>query len=194
MSQGQQIKAPSDTEKQWRLMRPVVLIGMMGAGKTSVGTVLARMLGVPFVDSDEEIVRAAKMEITEIFARDGEDFFRARESEILARLLSNEPAIISTGGGAFLSADNRDTIAAQGVSVWLRADLDVLWQRVRSRSNRPLLQTENPKRTLENLLTARTPIYALADVAIECGQGQSIDEMARIVITDLTGRGIIQEV
>ncbi|MDR0808093.1 MAG: shikimate kinase, partial [Gemmobacter sp.] len=119
-----------------RLRKTVVLVGMMGAGKTAVGTALARILAVPFCDSDEEIVKAAQCSIAEIFERDGEPFFRDRESEVIARLLRGRPCILSTGGGAFLSLRNRDLIAGTGISVWLRADLDLLWQRVRHKSTR----------------------------------------------------------
>ncbi len=108
-----------------QLRRSVVLIGMMGAGKTAVGTALARHLDVPFLDSDEEITRAARMTVAEIFARDGEPFFRARESEVLLRLLNGPPAILSTGGGAYLAAQNRQAISAHGVAVWLKADLEL---------------------------------------------------------------------
>jgi shikimate kinase len=106
-----------------RLRKTVVLVGMMGAGKTAVGTALARLLAVPFLDSDEEIVRAANRSIAEIFERDGEPFFRARETEVLSRLLHGEPCVLSTGGGAFLAAVNRELIHQNGVSVWLRARL-----------------------------------------------------------------------
>ncbi|HEY0212773.1 MAG TPA: shikimate kinase [Paenirhodobacter sp.] len=167
------------------LQKPIVLVGMMGAGKTSVGTALARMLQVPFLDSDDEIVRAAQMPIAEIFARDGEPFFRARESEVLARLLGDQPTVISTGGGAFLSEANRALIARQGVSVWLRADLELLWQRVRHKTTRPLLRTADPKGTLEGLLMARAPVYAQAQVAVEAEPELSIERMAQKVISAL---------
>ena len=114
-----------------RLVKTVVLVGMMGAGKTAVGTALARQLGVAFKDSDEEIVRAANRTIAEIFERDGEPFFRARETEVIARLLRGTPCVLSTGGGAFLAEANRSLIHDAGVSVWLKADLELLWQRVR---------------------------------------------------------------
>ena len=120
-----------------RLKKTVVLIGMMGAGKTAVGTALARYLVVPFLDSDDEIVSAANRSIAEIFERDGESFFRAREAEVLARLLRGTPCILSTGGGAFLAQGNRQMIHEAGVSVWLRADVELLWQRVRHKATRP---------------------------------------------------------
>lgn len=117
-------------EVHQKLKKTVVLVGMMGAGKTAVGNALAKSLSVGFLDSDEEIVRAANMSVAEIFSRDGEPFFRARESEVLARLLSGPPCILSTGGGAFLAPGNRELIEQKGIAVWLEADLELLWQRV----------------------------------------------------------------
>lgn len=177
-----------------RLMRPVVLVGMMGAGKTAVGSALARLLAVPFLDSDEEIVKAAQMPIAEIFARDGEAFFRARESEVIARLMSGEPAVISTGGGAFLAERNRELIAERGISVWLQADIELLWQRVRHKTTRPLLQTPDPKGTLTRLLSERAPVYALAQLGVMAEPGLSIEEMARKVTGALRAvPGVIAE-
>lgn len=167
------------------LTRPIVLIGMMGAGKTAVGTQIARLLQVPFVDSDEELVRAAQRSVAEIFERDGEAFFRARESEVLARLMAGPAAVISTGGGAFMSEANRAVIAARGVSVWLQADLDLLWLRVRQNAARPLLRTNDPKRTLADLLAVREPVYGLAQVSVAAEQGIGIDAMAQKVIAQL---------
>ena len=138
-----------------RLKKTVVMVGMMGAGKTAVGTALARLLGVDFVDSDDEISRAADRTIAEIFERDGEDFFRARESEVLARLLRGQPCVLSTGGGAFMAEANRQMIHDNGVSVWLRADLDLLWQRVKHKTTRPLLRTPNPRETLREIHEAQ---------------------------------------
>ncbi len=170
---------------QPQLCRPIVLIGMMGAGKTAVGTQLARILGVPFIDSDSEIERAAQMSVAEIFARDGEAFFRARESEVLSRLMNARPAVLSTGGGAFLSETNRATIAKRGTSVWLKADLEILWNRVRHKTTRPLLRTDDPKATLAGLLAERAPVYALAQVVVEAEPLLSIEGMARKVIDAL---------
>ncbi|MBW6506820.1 MAG: shikimate kinase [Rhodobacteraceae bacterium] len=172
---------PKSGAKPPRLIRPVVLVGMMGAGKTAVGTQLARLLRVGFIDSDAEIERAANRSIAEIFARDGEPFFRARESEVLARLLAGPPAILSTGGGAFMSEHNRAMIAAEGVSVWLRADIALLWQRVKAKSTRPLLRTADPLGTLTALLATRAPIYGLAQVVVEAEAGLSVVGMARKV-------------
>ncbi|WP_347309849.1 shikimate kinase [Defluviimonas sp. SAOS-178_SWC] len=176
-----------------RLKKTVVLIGMMGAGKTAVGNALARMLGVDFVDSDDEIERAANMTVADIFQRDGEAFFRAREAEVLARLLGGRPCILSTGGGAFLSEGNRTQIAARGVAVWLKADLDLLWQRVRHKTTRPLLRTADPKATLANLLNAREGIYAKAEITVEARPHYSVEEMAEEVIEALSLRPDILE-
>ena len=176
-----------------RLKKTVVMVGMMGAGKTAVGTAVARSLGVPFVDSDEEIVRAAQRSIAEIFERDGEPFFRARETEVLARLLRGAPCILSTGGGAFLSEANRNLVQEAGVSVWLRADLDLLWQRVRHKTTRPLLRTANPRETLRQLYEARVPHYSLADIAVDSAADLSIDEMAAKVVSALAARPDVLE-
>ncbi|WP_141693215.1 shikimate kinase [Thioclava sp. SK-1] len=165
-----------------RLARTVVLVGMMGSGKTSVGTALARKLNVPFLDSDEEIERAAQMSVAEIFERDGESFFRARESEVLSRLLTGPPAIVSTGGGAFLAANNREMIARQGVSIWLEADVDILWNRVKGKTNRPLLRSPNPRATLERILSERVAIYRQAQLKVTAQSGFSVDVMAAKVI------------
>ncbi|MFN6978112.1 MAG: shikimate kinase [Gemmobacter sp.] len=177
----------------WRLRKTVVLVGMMGAGKTAVGTQLARSLGCAFTDSDDEIMRAANMTIPEIFARDGEAFFRAREAEVLARLLRGPTQVLSTGGGAFLSPANRAAIAERAVSVWLRAEVEVLWSRVRHRSHRPLLRTADPRGTLAALAQARAPVYALADVTVDSLPGLSIDAMAQRVIAALAARGDVVE-
>lgn len=164
------------------------MIGMMGAGKTAVGQAVARNLGVPFVDSDEEIVRAADRSIAEIFERDGEAFFRARESEVLGRLLRGTPCILSTGGGAFLAEANRALLHDHGVSVWLRVDMDLLWQRVRHKTTRPLLRTPNPRETLRRLYEARLPFYQLADMTVESAPELSVEDMAQRVVLALAGR------
>jgi shikimate kinase len=176
-----------------RLRKTVALIGMMGAGKTAVGHALARMLAVPFLDSDEEIERAAMMSVAEIFRRDGEAFFRARESEVLARLMAGPACVLSTGGGAFLVAANRAIIAGNGVAVWLRADLDLLWQRVRHKTTRPLLHTADPKATLGALFQAREPVYALAEIIVEAQPDLSVEAMADKVLAALSARQDILE-
>lgn len=176
-----------------RLKKTVVMVGMMGAGKTAVGTALARLLAVPFVDSDEEIVLAADRSIAEIFQRDGEAFFRARETEVLSRLLRGQPCVLSTGGGAFLSDINRQLISENGVSVWLRADLELLWQRVRHKSNRPLLRTSNPRETLRSLYEDRLPYYEMADVAVDSSAELSVEDMARRVVEALATKACVVE-
>jgi shikimate kinase len=176
-----------------RLKKTVVMVGMMGAGKTAVGTAVARALGVAFRDSDEEIVKAANRSIAEIFERDGEPFFRARETEVLGRLLRGEPYILSTGGGAFLSEANRGLIHQAGVAVWLRADLDLLWQRVRHKTTRPRLRTANPRETLRALYEARVPFYSLADIVVDSAADLSVDEMAAKVVAALAARPDVLE-
>ncbi len=176
-----------------RLKKTVVMIGMMGAGKTAVGTALARHLGVPFLDSDEEIVKAADRSISEIFERDGEAFFRARETEVIRRLLRGDPCILSTGGGAFLTEVNRKLIHDVGISVCLRADLDLLWQRVRHKATRPLLRTENPRETLRGLYGARSPVYALADLTVDSEPELSVEDMAVRVVQALLTRDDVLE-
>jgi shikimate kinase len=171
-----------------RLQKTVVMVGMMGAGKSAVGAALARMLKVPCLDSDEEIVRAANATIPEIFERDGEPFFRDREAEVIGRLLRGPPCVLSTGGGAFMAARNREQIHQAGVSVWLRADLDLLWQRVRHKSTRPLLRTANPRETLRALYEARVPVYALADLAVDASPDYSVEQMAARVVEALKTR------
>lgn len=159
----------------------IILIGMMGAGKTAVGQELARILHRPFADSDAEIQRAAAMTIPEIFARDGEAFFRDRETQVIARLLSGAPIVLATGGGAWMRPENRAVIRAAGLAVWLDCDLDTLWHRVRLRGGRPLLETADPRGTLETLLAARRPVYARADVTVRVGPHDSIPQTAQRV-------------
>ncbi len=147
--------------------RPIVLIGMMGAGKTTVGRRLAARLGRHFVDSDEEVERAANMTIPDIFAAHGEADFRAGEARVIARLLRDDGIVLGTGGGAFINPETRALIKTGSISVWIRAELDLLFQRVARRSNRPLLRTANPRETLKGLIEARYPIYAEAHVTVE---------------------------
>ena len=177
----------------YNLKKTVVLVGMMGAGKTAVGTSLAAQLGVVFLDSDAELTVAANQSIAEIFERDGEEFFRKRETEVIKRLLVEEPGILSTGGGAFLAEENRRIIADFGVSVWLRADIELLWARVRHKNTRPLLRTDNPRATLEQLCTTREPSYAKAELSVTARPGYSIEEMADCVVDALLTRADVLE-
>ncbi|WP_255415102.1 shikimate kinase [Tropicimonas sp. IMCC34011] len=176
-----------------RLKKPVALVGMMGAGKTAVGQALARRLGVPFVDSDSEIVKAANMSIAEIFERDGEPFFRLKERQVLRRLITGEPAILSTGGGAYLASENREIISRNGVAVWLKVDIATLWSRVRHKDTRPLLRTADPRATLERIASEREPVYALADLTAEADPSYSVADMAEEVTRVLATRTDILE-
>ena len=151
--------------------RSVVLVGMMGSGKTSIGKKLALRMGLPFADADVEIETAAGMTIPEIFAKRGEAEFRDGERRVVARLLADRRRVLATGGGAFVNASTREKIAAQGVSVWLKADFDVLMRRVRKRSNRPLLATADPDATMKRLIEERYPVYALADTVVVSSDG-----------------------
>ncbi|SIQ65716.1 shikimate kinase [Rhizobium sp. RU35A] len=147
--------------------RNLIFVGLMGAGKSAIGRIVAQQLAMPFVDTDAEIERVSRMTIPELFAAYGEAEFRALETRVIERLLKSGPRVVSTGGGAFINERTRAVIRSGGLSLWLRADLDVLWDRVNKRDNRPLLKTENPKQTLENLMHQRYPIYAEADVTVE---------------------------
>ena len=175
------------------LKKTVVLVGMMGAGKTAVGKALAAHLQVPFLDSDEEIIKAANMSIAEIFERDGEAFFRDRETEVISRLLQERTGILSTGGGAYLAERNRLMISEKGVAVWLKADLDLLWARVRHKNTRPLLRTANPRETLKQLCAMREPLYAKADLAVQGSAEYSIEDMRDAVIKTLKSRPDVLE-
>lgn len=176
-----------------RLKKTVVLVGMMGAGKTAIGTQLARKLGVRFIDSDAEIERAANMEIAEIFSRYGEPFFRQKESQIIARLLTGRPGVLSTGGGAFMQAENRALIAELGVSVWLKVDLATLWQRVKQKETRPLLKTADPRGTLARLLEERTPVYAQAQITVETLRDHTVEQSTDRVLAALAAEPDILE-
>jgi shikimate kinase len=178
----------------YRLKKSVAMVGMMGAGKTAVGTAVARMLRVPFLDSDREIEKAANMTIAEIFSRDGEAFFRERETEVIERLLKTRRCILSTGGGAFLFERNRRIIAEKGVAVWLRADLDLLWSRVRHKTTRPLLRTAHPRATLAELYERRVPEYAKAEIVVDADPEFSVEQMAERVIAALATHPEVLEV
>jgi shikimate kinase len=147
--------------------RSIVLIGLMGAGKTAVGRRLANRLDLPFIDADTEIELAAGASVSEIFAEHGEAYFRQGERKVIARLLENGPQVLATGGGAYMNADTRANIKAHGLSVWLKADIKVLMKRVGRRDNRPLLTAGDPEKVMKKLMEQRYPIYAEADVTVE---------------------------
>ncbi len=149
--------------------RTIALVGLMGAGKSSIGRRLAHALGLPFKDADEEVERAAARTVAEIFTELGEAAFRDGERRVIARLLDEPPHVLATGGGAFMHPDTRALIKAKAVSVWLKADLDVLLSRVSRRNDRPLLKNEDPRTVLERLAAERNPTYALADITVESG-------------------------
>jgi shikimate kinase len=145
----------------------VVLVGLMGAGKTSVGRRLAERLKVSFIDADHEIERAAGCSVTDFFEKFGEKEFREGEKRVITRLLNLEPCILATGGGAYMASETRELIKKKAVSLWIRADLDVLNGRLARRSGRPLLQTNDPRATIKKLMETRYPIYAEADITVE---------------------------
>ncbi|WP_395685894.1 shikimate kinase [Aestuariivirga sp.] len=162
--------------------RPIVLVGLMGAGKTSVGRRLADKLGLDFIDADHEIERAAGKSITDIFADHGEAYFREGERRVIQRLLGNGAQVLATGGGAYINDETRARIQEAGVSVWLKASLPILMKRVAKRQDRPLLQTEDPEAVMRNLMEKRYPVYALADVTVESRDvqhGQMVNDVIR---------------
>ncbi len=175
-----------------RLLRPVVLVGLMGAGKTSVGRRLAAQLGAGFVDSDEEVERAARMTIPEIFAQYGEPEFRDGERRVISRLLERGPQIIATGGGAWMNALTREAIRERGATVcWLRAELDTLLGRVARKggATRPLLAVGDPRRTLGDLMAVRYPVYAEADVTVDSHAGERHEAVVARILDALVARG-----
>jgi shikimate kinase len=147
--------------------RSIVMVGLMGCGKSAVGRRLATRLGLPFVDADEEIEKAAGKTIEDIFAEHGEPYFRDGERKVLARLLRSGPQVLATGGGAFMNSESREAIAQVGVSIWLKADLALLVRRVAKRNNRPLLKNGDPEVVLQTLIDTRYPLYAEANITVE---------------------------
>src|SRR6056297_693452 len=176
-----------------RLVRTVVLVGMMGAGKTAVGRAIAARLGVDMRDSDAEIVASAQLSIAEIFDRYGEPFFREKESAVIARLLDGPVCILSTGGGAWMTERNRALLTGQAAVLWLEADLELLWSRVRNKTTRPLLRTDDPRRTLQEILTERTPVYSLAPLKVHVEPGWTISQTAGRVLRRLIEAGAVAE-
>ena len=151
--------------------RTIALVGLMGAGKSTVGKRLADRLNRQFYDSDNEIEKAAGLSISDIFTLHGEAEFRRGERRVLERLLNEEPHVLATGGGAYLDPETRDLLREKAVTIWLNADLETLWRRVSRRGHRPLLKAENPKGVLSRLLTERTPIYEQADLVVRSEEG-----------------------
>jgi shikimate kinase len=147
--------------------RSIVFVGLMGAGKTAIGRKVAQALALPFIDSDQEIETVSRMSIPELFERYGEPEFRALEQRVIERLLREGPRVVSTGGGAYMNAQTREGIAAHGVAVWLKADLNLLMERVAKKQNRPLLKNPDPRAVMQRLIDDRYPIYAKADVTVE---------------------------
>jgi shikimate kinase len=179
-----QIRQTSGTAGRARGFMPcrtVVLVGLMGVGKTKIGRRLATRLNLPFFDSDTEIEAAAGESIPEIFRNRGETVFRDGERRVIARLLTQPIHILATGGGAFMDPVTRAAITKRGVSVWLRADLDVLLARVSRRSNRPLLQQDDPRDVLAGLIEQRYPVYAEADLVIDSGEGPAEQTVTRVI-------------
>lgn len=167
--------------------RSVVLVGMMGAGKSSIGRRVALRLNIPFIDADAEIEKAAGMTISDIFAVRGEAEFRAGETRVIGRLLEGGPQVLATGGGAFINPDTRAAIAAKGISIWLKAEFDVLMKRIKRRQDRPLLRTADPAATLRRLMEERDPIYALADLPVQSREVMH-DKMVDEIVEALAGR------
>lgn len=167
--------------KTLKLPKTLVLVGMMGAGKTAIGRRIAARLCVPFVDADDEIVSAAGCSIEDIFETYGEAAFRSGERRVIERLLERPIHVLATGGGAFIDPETRKAIRGRCISVWLRADLDVLWQRVSRRSDRPMLMTADPRATLEKLVEKRYPVYAEADITVDSFDGPPEDVVDRVI-------------
>ena len=164
-----------------RLDRPVVLVGMMGVGKSTVGRKLATLLDLPFVDADDEIAKAAQLSIPEIFDRFGEEYFRDGERRVIARLIEGGPSVIATGGGAFAQDETRALILEHGIAVWLDSDVETLVDRVSRKDTRPLLRDGDPAEILTRLKSERDPLYALAPIHVKSGRGPHGDAVGRIV-------------
>jgi shikimate kinase len=183
--QGAMMTLPAESPLRNQLVsrlgkRAIVFVGLMGAGKTSIGRRVAQALDLPFVDSDHEIETVSRLSIAELFERYGEPEFRALEHRVIERLVREGAGVVSTGGGAFINEQTRATVAEHGISVWLKADLDVLMERVSKRQTRPLLKTADPRGTMAKLINDRYPIYAQADVTVE-----SRDEKREVITAEV---------
>jgi shikimate kinase len=165
----------------------LVLIGLMGAGKSAVGRRLAASLNLPFTDADSEIEAAAGQSIAEIFAEHGEAYFRTGERKVIARLLENGPQVLATGGGAYMDPETRAAVKEHGISIWLKASLRVMMKRVGRRDNRPLLQVDNPETVMKKLMAERNPVYAEADITVESKEAPH-EVMVGSIIDALTAR------
>jgi shikimate kinase len=161
--------------------KSIVLVGLMGAGKSCIGKRLAQRLGLPFTDADHEIEQAAGCSIPEIFQRHGEAAFRDGERRVIARLLDDKPQVLATGGGAFMDPRTRALVHERAISVWLRADLDLLMRRVSRRNDRPLLQVAEPRQKLADLMAQRHPVYAEADLTVDSADGPPEATLERVV-------------
>ena len=179
---------PAPGRQQGSRRQTVVLVGMMGAGKSAIGRRLATQLGLPFVDGDTEIEKAAGCSIADLFAAHGEAAFRDGERRVMARLLAGPACVLATGGGAFMDPDTRAAVAAAGVSVWLRADVDTLLARTARHKDRPLLNDGDPRQVLERLATERAPTYALADITVDSND-RPVEETTDAVIEALRAHG-----
>jgi shikimate kinase len=184
MSEENVIRPESEAIRQMLGKRSIVVIGLMGAGKSTIGKRLAQMLGMGFIDADAEIEAVSRMTIPELFDSYGEAEFRDLERRVIKRLLRSGPRVLATGGGAFMNEATRRTIAKAGISVWLKAELDVLMERVSRKSNRPLLKTADPRATMQGLMDLRYPVYGLADVTV-ISRDEKKDVMAAEVIEAL---------
>jgi shikimate kinase len=187
MSDETAIRPEAGAIKSMLGKRSVVLVGLMGAGKSTIGKRVAQMLGVSFADADSEIEAASRMTIADLFERYGEPEFRDLERRVIRRILRTGPKVLATGGGAFMNEQTRKAIARAGISVWLKADLDVLMERVGRKSNRPLLKTADPRATMQDLMDSRYPVYALSDITImsreekkEIMAGEVVDALAEM--------------
>lgn len=187
----EQRKRPAGPPPDIECGRTIVLVGIMGAGKTTIGRRLALRLGLPFFDADQEIERAAGMTVSELFRVHGEESFRRGEAQVISRLLAGPPIVLATGGGAVVTPETRRLIKKRALSVWLKADVDTVLKRATRRNTRPLLQNANPRATLSRLLEERTPFYAEADVAVESLSGphsRTIDAIFEAIRPRLTKR------
>jgi shikimate kinase len=175
------MSAPRPMPHGIQLERPIVMVGMMGAGKSAIGRRLAQRLGVPFVDADAEIERAAGCTIEEIFEKHGEAAFRDGERRVIARLLDGPVGVLATGGGAFMDPETRARIRSRAITVWLKVDLDTLVERVSRRGHRPLLKNGDPRKILTQLMAVRAPIYAEADITVETGDAPTAATVERVI-------------